>query len=66
MKCAGKVATCAAQCSKSIGSPSCISCLGGSYQQCKGCFKREEAMQQSNEMLGEFYLILPNYSIQYS
>ena len=47
------MAECAAQCS-SIASSSCISCLGGSYQQCKGCFKREEAVLQSNFEEGEF------------
>ena len=48
MKCAGKVATCAAQCSKSIGSPPCIRCLGGSYQQCKDCVGLQAAVGQSN------------------
>ena len=47
------MAECAAQCS-SIASSSCVSCLGGSYQQCKGCFKREEAVLQSNFEEGEF------------
>ena len=63
MKCAEKVARCAAECSDSLGSTSCIICLGGSYQQCKGCFKREEAILQSNNMLGESSVVLPNYSL---
>ena len=47
------MAECAAQCS-SIASSSCISCLGGSYQQCKGCFRRQEAVQQSHYEEGKF------------
>ena len=38
VKCAGEVAQCAADCSKGITTQSCISCLGDSYNDCKGCF----------------------------
>ena len=46
LKCGTKVATCAAKCYKKIASLSCISCLGGSYQQCKDCVGLEVALQQ--------------------
>ena len=35
VKCAGEVAQCAADCSKGITTQSC---LGDSYNDCKGCF----------------------------
>lgn len=36
-KCAGTVAACAAACASGVGSASCIACMGGAYDSCKGC-----------------------------
>lgn len=36
-KCAGTVAACAAACASGVGSASCISCMGGAYENCKDC-----------------------------
>merc|ERR1712179_436129 len=37
IKCAGKIAMCAAKCINTAGI-ACIACLGGSYNTCKSCF----------------------------
>ena len=37
LNCAAKVASCAAQCLDSR-SPSCLTCLGPVYNECKDCF----------------------------
>jgi hypothetical protein len=36
--CAGIVAACVGACASGIGSVACIGCLGGAYDECKGCF----------------------------
>jgi hypothetical protein len=37
IRCAAKVAVCAAACASGVGALACITCLGGSYDECKDC-----------------------------
>ena len=46
LKCAGVVAKCAAECIQGVMSQTCISCLGDSYNECKGCFSVIKEFQQ--------------------
>ena len=50
LKCAGVVARCAAQCAQGASSQTCTSCMGASYNQCKGCPSVIKEIQQ----LGKF------------
>ena len=48
VKCAAKVAECAATCSTDgITSSGCISCFGGAYDRCKGCLPFHTALQNT-------------------
>ena len=51
IKCAGKVAACAAECMNNTTSQSCISCLTPLYSECKYCFYEiEESQKSGNKM----------------
>ena len=47
IKCAGKLAACAAECMNNTTSQSCISCLTPLYSECKYCFSEIEESQKS-------------------
>ena len=51
IKCAGKLAACAAECMNNTTSQSCISCLTPLYTECKYCFSEiEESRKSGNKM----------------
>ena len=51
IKCAGKLAACAAECMNNTTSQSCISCLTPLYSECKYCFSEiEESQKSGNKM----------------
>ena len=63
--CAPKVFKCVELCfNKGVVSPSCISCVGESYEQCKGCLLQGAPMKQSNTMLGESHSVIAKCSLK--
>ena len=51
LKCAGRVAQCTSQCVEGISATACISCMGSSYDQCKGCFSLIEEVQKQGDSI---------------
>ena len=46
LKCSGKIAKCAAKCSSAVTATDCVDCLGGKWNKCKGCFKKQAQLQE--------------------
>ena len=46
LKCSGKIAKCAAKCSSAVTATDCVDCLGGKWNKCKGCFKKQARFQE--------------------
>ena len=49
LKCSGKIAKCAAKCSSAVTATDCVDCLGGKWNKCKGCFKKQAQFQEEFE-----------------
>ena len=65
LKCGTKIAKCAAKCSSAVTAPDCIDCLGGKWNKCKGCFKKQARFQEEGACICNLTLHNNYYGLLY-